>query len=246
MDGQDPAAYALPSAALEEAGPDDQIFIRPGVYEDRLFVADRRILLTGAGRDHVEIFFRRGGPLYLQRVTGGRISGITFRYVGSDQHSAVNVLDSVCTLTGCRARDGMLSSLVVYGPNCRPTLVDNEVCGSRESGLFIFASACPYVAQNHCFGNHHFGIAVRDPGTRPDLVRNLCRANRLSGFLLFHHATAMLLDNQSRDNDHWGLVATPDSATTPALEELPRTNRLDENPRGALVIRPDPLAEIGR
>lgn len=246
MDRRDPAAYPLPSAALEEAGPDDQIFIRPGVYEDRLFVADRRILLTGAGRDHVEIFCRRGGPLYLQRVTGGRIAGITFRYVGSDQHSAVNILDSVCTLAGCRVRDGVLSSLVVYGPNCRPTLLDNEVCGSRESGLFVFAGACPYVAQNRCFGNHHFGIAVRDPGTRPDLVRNLCRENRLSGFLLFHLAAAMLLENESRDNDHWGLVATPDCTTTPALEELPESNRLEPNPLGALVVRPDPLAEIGR
>ncbi|WP_447973750.1 right-handed parallel beta-helix repeat-containing protein [Nitrospira sp. Kam-Ns4a] len=204
VDPHDPTAFSLPSAALEAAGPDDQIFIRPGLYEDKLFIVERRILLIGAGRDQVRIFSRRGGPLYLQRVTGGRISGITFRYVGSDQHSAVNVLDSVCTISHCRAMDGVLSSMVLYGPHCRPSVVDNEVCGSRESGIFVFAGACPYVAQNHCHDNHHFGIAVRDPGSRPDLVRNVCRANLLSGMLLFHHAAAMVLDNTCQDNDHWG------------------------------------------
>lgn len=103
VDAADPGAYDRPSAAIKGAGPNDQIFIRPGCYEDKLFITERPILLVGAGRDHVQIFSRRGGPLYLQRVPGGRISGITFRYIGSDQKSAMNILDSSCTITGCRA-----------------------------------------------------------------------------------------------------------------------------------------------
>ena len=80
----------------------------------------------------MQIFSRRGGPLYLQQVPSGRISGITFRYVGSDQNSAMNLLDSSCAVTQCRATEGILSGVVIYGPKSRPSFVDNEVCGNRE------------------------------------------------------------------------------------------------------------------
>ena len=59
VDARDPHAYIRPSAALKGAGETDQVFIRPGVYEDKVFVADRPVLLIGAGRDHVQIYSRR-------------------------------------------------------------------------------------------------------------------------------------------------------------------------------------------
>jgi hypothetical protein len=246
VDASDPSLYERPSAALKEAGPNDQIFVKPGIYEDKIFITDRPLLLIGAGRRHVQIFSRRGGPLYLQRVPAGRISGITFRYVGSDQHSAINVLDSTCTITECRAMEGVLSGIVLYGPNCRPTLTENEVCANRESGIFAFAGARPYLSQNRCHDNHHFGIAVRDPGSFPDLVRNFCYDNMLSGILLFHHAQALVLNNVCRDNQHWGLVSTPECQTSPPREELGSSNVLEPNPRGPLMVTHEPLAEIGR
>jgi len=246
VDGSNPGSYRLPSEALKHAGPDDQIFIRPGVYEDKIFVENRPVRLIGAGRDRVQIFSRRGGPLYLQQIPEGLVSGITFRYVGSDPHSAMNVLDSTCTITRCRITEGLLSGIVVYGPQCRPTLIDNEICRNRESGIFIFAGARPYVTKNHCYANHHFGIAVRDPETRPELMRNLCRDNMLSGILIFYHAGAMVLENRCRDNQHWGLVSTPECKTTPDRDELTKANTLEPNPRGALCVTEEPLAEIGR
>ena len=246
VDVSDPSAYPRPSLALKDAGPDDQVFVRPGRYEDKVFLTERPVLLIGAGRDRVEIFSRRGGPLYLQRVMGGRISGMTFRYVGSDQHSAINILDSSCTITQCRASEGVLSGIVIYGTQCRPSLIENEVCANRESGIFAFAGAQPYLVQNICYANHHFGIAARDPGTRVDLVRNLCHDNMLSGLLLFYQAEAMLLNNTCRDNCHWGLVMTPDSRTTPSTEQLTESNILDPNPRGPLTVTEEPLKEIGR
>jgi hypothetical protein len=246
VDAADPSAYPRPSAALKDAGPDDQVFVRAGIYEDKIFMAERPILLIGAGRDHVQIFSRRGGPFYLQRVPSGRIAGITFRYVGSDQHSAVNLVDSVCTITGCRAREGILSGVVIYGPDCRPTLIDNEVCFNRESGIFAFAGSRPYLAQNVCYGNHHFGIAVRDPGTHPDIVRNLCQENMLSGILMFHHAEAMVLDNTCCDNMHWGFVTTPECQTLPPRDQLATSNVMEPNQRGAIFVTEQPLSEIGR
>ena len=246
VDGQDAAAFPRPSAALKEAGDEDQVFVRPGIYEDKIFLADRPVRLIGAGRDSVQVFSRRGGPLYLQRVPSGHISGLTFRYVGSDQHSAVNILDSSCTIARCRATEGILSGVVIYGPECRPTFVDNEVSHNRESGVFVFAGAQPRVADNVCYGNHHFGIAVRDSGTHPELVRNRCRENWLSGMLLFHYARALLLDNDCRDNLHWGLVMTPDTSPFPDRETLAQGNVLLPNPRGALIVTESPLSEIGR
>lgn len=246
VDARDPHAYLRPSAALKDAGEHDQIFIRPGVYEDKVFVADQPVRLIGAGRDHVQIYSRRGGPLYVQRVPSGLVTGITFRYVGSDQHSAMNLLDSSCIVTQCRATEGVLSGVVMYGPEARAIFIDNEVCYNRESGIFVFAGAQPRVADNQCFGNHHFGLAVRDPGSHPECVRNLCHANMLSGILLFHHAEALLLDNTCRDNQHWGLVMTPDTHPTPSREELVEANVFQPNPRGSLVVTEQPLADIGR
>ena len=246
VDKTNPQCYPRPSLALKDAGPDDQVFIHPGIYEDRIFVTQKPIHLIGAGRDHVQIFNRKSGPLYLQHVPQGLMSGITFRYVGSDQHSAMNILDSVCTISHCRASEGLLSGIVIYGPECRPTLLENEVCYNRESGIFSFAGAQPYLTKNCCFSNHHFGLAVRDDGTRPDLVKNLCHKNMLSGILLFHQAKALLLENICRDNHQWGLVMTPDCTPTPENDQLIQANTLSENPRGAMVITHEPLLDIGR
>lgn len=246
VDAADPSRYARPSAALKDAGPDDQVYVRPGIYEDKIFMAERPLWLIGAGKDQVQIFSRRAGPIYLQQVPEGRISGITFRYVGSDQHSAINVLDSSCTITACRFRDGVLSGMVIYGSESRPRLIENEICDNRESGIFVFAGATPYLFRNISHSNHHFGIAVRDYETRPDLVRNICQKNMLSGILLFQFAEAMLLDNQCSDNLCWGMVVTPDCTTSPSLNELVTANSLDQNPRGALKVTHEPLAEIGR
>ena len=58
VDGSNPECYPVPSAALRDAGEHDQIEIRPGVYEDKLFVSDRPIRLLGAGRDLV-VFVNR-------------------------------------------------------------------------------------------------------------------------------------------------------------------------------------------
>jgi hypothetical protein len=246
VDWQDPTLYPRPSAALKEAGELDQVFVRAGIYEDKVFLADRSVLLSGAGRDAVQIFSRRGGPLYLQRVSGGRISGLTFRYIGSDQHSAMNILDSSCTVTQCRAMEGVLSGVVIYGPECRVAFIDNEVAGNRESGIFVFAGAHPRLADNVCRANHHFGIAVRDPGSHAELVRNRCTDNWLSGMLLFHHAEALLVDNVCADNRHWGIVMTPETRLSPARETLAQANVLVPNPRGAMQVTEAPLSEIGR
>ena len=246
VDAEDGRYYSRPSAALQDAGEQDLIYIRPGIYEDKVFVTDRPIQLVGAGRDLVQVFSRRGGPLYLQRASGGRISGITFRYVGSDQHSAMNVLDSTCTITQCRAMEGVLSGVVLYGPECRVAFTENEVCRNRESGIFVFAGAQPRVAGNRCFDNHHFGIAVRDPGSHPELVRNRCETNMLSGMLLFHHGAGLIVGNICRDNQHWGVLLTPDAHPNPLSQELSNVNQLEGNPRGAYAIVEQPLADIGR
>jgi hypothetical protein len=246
VDAKQSGCFALPSEAIAKAEAHDQIFIRPGIYEDRLVISDRPIYLIGAGRDQVTIFYRRSGPCYLQRVSGGQINGVTFRYVGSDQHSALNILDSICTISHCRATEGLLSGVVIYGPGCRPTLIDNEISHNRESGIFSFAGAQPYLRENSCFANHHFGIAARDEGTRPDMVKNNCRGNMLSGILLFHFAKALALENTCAENAHWGVVLTPDCEITPKPEDLNQSNQLADNPRGAYTITTEPLAEIGR
>ena len=246
VDPNRPECFALPSEALNQTESTDQVFIHPGIYEDRLVITERPIYLIGAGRDHVTIFSRRSGPCYLQRVSGGQITGLTFRYVGSDQHSALNILDSTCTISHCRAMEGLLSGVVIYGPDCRPTLLENEICYNRESGLFAFAGAQPYLRENQCYGNHHFGIAARDQGTRPDIIKNICRDNMLSGLLLFSKAQALILDNTFEQNAHWGAVLTPDSEPTPKAEELPQSNTFTDNPRGEYTITSEPLADIGR
>src|SRR2546427_2302194 len=83
VDASDPSAFERPSAALKHAKPEDQIFIRPGVYEDKIVIMDRPVLLIGAGRDAVQIFSRRGRPLDPQAAPRGRDMRTTFPYPGS-------------------------------------------------------------------------------------------------------------------------------------------------------------------
>ncbi|MEK7236883.1 MAG: right-handed parallel beta-helix repeat-containing protein [Nitrospirota bacterium] len=158
----------------------------------------------------------------------------------------MNLLDSSCAATQCRVTEGILSGVVIYGPQSRPAFIGNEVCGNRESGIFVFAGAQPRIADNICRGNHHFGIAVRDSGSHPELVRNRCQENMLSGILLFHHAEALLVDNMCSENQHWGIVITPDCHATPSPEALDASNILAPNPRGTILVTDQPLSDIGR
>jgi hypothetical protein len=41
-------------------------------------------------------------------------------------------------------------------------------------------------------------------------------------------------------------VTTPECVTTPPRGELTKANQLDDNPRGAVMITHEPLADIGR
>ena len=58
VDANDGDSYPRPSAALLDAGEHDQVFVRPGIYEDKVFITGRPVHLVGAGRDQVQIFSR--------------------------------------------------------------------------------------------------------------------------------------------------------------------------------------------
>ena len=71
---------------------------------------------------------------------------------------------------------------MIYGPEARPTFIDNEVCSNRESGIFVFAGAQPRVAQNVCYGNPFWFGGARS--RQSSGVRSgMCHSNMLSGML---------------------------------------------------------------
>jgi len=100
--------------------------VRPGIYEDKVFITGRTNSLVGAGRDEVQIFSRRGGAPLSSAGPSGRVSGITFRYV---KRSAFRDEPArlFCTVTQCRATEGILSGVVIYGPRSRPTLLKRSL-----------------------------------------------------------------------------------------------------------------------
>jgi len=53
VDAKGPDGFTLPSEALAQAKEDDQIFIRPGIYEDRLVLTERTIHLVLSITDDV-------------------------------------------------------------------------------------------------------------------------------------------------------------------------------------------------
>src|SRR2546422_10936366 len=83
VDASDPSAFERPSAALKHAKPEDQIFIMLGVYEDKMVIMDRPVLLIGAGRDAGQIFSRRGGTRDIHNHSYVRNMEFTFRSIGS-------------------------------------------------------------------------------------------------------------------------------------------------------------------
>ncbi len=48
VDQKDSEAYPRASAALKDSKPDDQVFVRPGLYEDKIFVTERPISASGS------------------------------------------------------------------------------------------------------------------------------------------------------------------------------------------------------
>src|SRR2546427_23183 len=50
VDANDGDSYPRPSAALLDAGEHDQVFVRSGIYEDKVFITGRPIRLVGHSR----------------------------------------------------------------------------------------------------------------------------------------------------------------------------------------------------
>jgi len=242
VDARNPVAFERPSAALKHAkrGPD----LHPARRlrgQDRhpgpAHPADRR------GTGCVQISAGGAGRCISQSVPSGRIMGITFRYVGSDQNSAMNILDSTCTISACPQPKASCR-----GSSCtaqlRATMNRQRGLLQRESGIFVFAGARPYVAQNRCFANHHFGLAPATP-TRARISRATSAPNNmLSGILLFHHAEALDAGQHLLRQQHWGFVTTR-SARPRRAGPTGGANTLQPNPRGAIMVTHEPLAEIG-
>jgi len=134
VDANDGDSYPRPSAALLDAGEHGQAFVRPGIYENKIFITRRPIHLVGVGRDEVQIISRRGGPL---SPAGPKRSHP--RHHVSIRRKRPEFCDKparfLLCCDKCRAAESILSGVVIYGPQSRPTFIKNEVCGNRESGI---------------------------------------------------------------------------------------------------------------
>ena len=67
VDANDGDSYPRPSAALLDAGEHDQVFVRPGIYEDKVFITGRPIHLLGPVEMRYRFFLVVGGPFISSR-----------------------------------------------------------------------------------------------------------------------------------------------------------------------------------
>lgn len=221
--------------AIEKAGPGDIVFVKAGIYEERIRLGNN-IKLIGEGVDKVIIRCdARLGHVLLARGGSGLIKNLTIEQTGRDKvdptaipvglyiwNSSVEVVNCRVSRTDgygivvqgkssplirdCVSESSRLNGIYVDGRDAKPTIKNSKFQGNGQHGIFFRREAEGYVEGNICRGNRETGIYVSQPGTNVTLENNDCRENEAHGICFDLGAGGIAEGNLCERNGGQGIL----------------------------------------
>jgi parallel beta-helix repeat protein len=158
--------YPTIRSALESAGPGARIVVKPGTYEEELWIS-KHVQLLGEGADQVRVVSTRDPCLRLT-AAGATIYGIGFelaRVEGAKPMYAVAVTKGGSVLDSCEMTSATAACVAVRGSEACPTLRRCKIPGGGETGLFVYQQATPRVEDCEITGNARDGIRITTGGS---------------------------------------------------------------------------------
>jgi len=184
--------------AIEAATPGEQIFVRPGLYEEPI-VLTKVLELVGDGRpDDIVVQCTKTSCMSF-RTTLGRVSNITFRQMGATDEPCIDIGQGRLELETCGVSSQTAAGIAIRN-GADPRIRYCNIHDSKKAGIVISSDGVGTVEENTLFHNGEAGIEVMTGGS-PTIRGNVIRDNRGPGVLVHDQGTGVLDGNDIFGNE---------------------------------------------
>jgi F-box protein 11 len=219
--------------AITAADAGDRILVRPGLYDEALFI-DKPLELIGQGAlDEITVAVKNHNVIEFH-TNIGRVSNLTLRQEGSDTEdfwSAVYVGQGRLELEDCDISSKSTSCITVLD-GADPRIRRNKIHHGAQVGMSISEQALGTIEDNHVYANDRSGVEIVSGGN-PTVRRNHIRENGETGVLVYGGGLGTLEDNEITGNTTCGVEVRQDGSPTV------RNNRITGNGYTAMWIHGD-------
>jgi parallel beta-helix repeat protein len=192
------------SAAIKAADRDDRILVRPGRYEESLFV-DKPLEIIGDGpRYSIEIWGTIDAYVLHFAAVYGRVAGLTLRQPGAGKNHGVGIRLGRLDLEDCDISSDPGSCVYVYH-GADPVLRRNLISNGKHHGVFVYEGGRGTFEDNEIVGCHYANVQVQE-GSTPVFRRNVIRDSVQSGIRVANTGFGLFEENVITGNGHSGVA----------------------------------------
>lgn len=227
-----PDHYTTIRKAIAKARSGDTVFVRAGIYKERL-IFKNGIKLVGEGMDQAIIQYatQPRHVILVENCNEGLISNLCVQHGG--QYGAKPAVVAICLanssseVSDCRISKASSSGIyitnggnpiiydcvvesnpsygiVVSGRQTNPMIRNNLCRFNKEHAIYFYDGAQGKVEGNNCVQNGA-GIAARDAGTTVSLTGNNCLSNEEWGICIWKEASTTAENNVCEMNKKVGI-----------------------------------------
>ncbi len=157
------AAFATIGEAIAHAGANSAIFIKPGVYRERL-VIDKPVVLVGEGDAGQVIVEVSGRDCLVMRAREALVHGLTIRATTGPENQmvhAVYIVSGMPVFESCDINSNSLTCVAVRGKGTDAVFRDCTFRGSTEAGIIVYDEARSTIEDCTIADNDDAGVQVK-------------------------------------------------------------------------------------
>lgn len=219
------------TAAIQAAAPGDRIVVRPGAYDEGLYI-DRPVQIVGEGPVQDIVVQARGCDAVLLAAPIARVANLTLRQAGgAGDWYGVDTGTGRLAVEGCVVMSDSLAGLSIRD-GADPTVRGNWIANGASGGILVHAEGLGIVEDNEITGNALAGIEITTGGD-PVVRRNRITANIQGGIYVHDGGLGTIEDNDIADNDDAGIDVEA------GAHPLIRNNRIRGNRRSGIWVHDD-------
>lgn len=227
--------HATITEAIEAARAGDRILVRPGLYQEALFI-DKPLEIIGEGEPG-EIEVETGGKnVLLFKATMGRVANLTLRQMGGHDAAGVSIVQGRLQLEDCAISSETQVCVWIYS-GADPRVRRTRIAGGKLAGVFVHSDGRGTLEDNEIFEAGDVGVVI-DSGGDPTLRRNRIHHCGGAGVLALRSGRGTLEDNEIFANMGAGISVSGGASLTI------RRNRIVSNHDEAITILPGGAATV--
>jgi parallel beta-helix repeat protein len=191
--------------AVAAAKSGDRIEMMPGTYEGGV-VIDKSITIEGIGSFEQIIWKAKGVDVIQWKAAEGMIKNITLLQEGGCEKTCNAIYFSggsaVIENNALTSKGG--ATLYVQGVNSSPTIIKNNIFGSKEAGIYLEQESGGTIELNQIYENEFAGIEVKS-GSHPAIKNNHIRNGKQGGIFFNTDAKGTAENNDIYENGLAGI-----------------------------------------